>query len=132
MLIERASIITNADIDIEREYSFSASTTSTWYIDSGYSSHMTSAREMFSELSKQGIDVEVVLGDDTIVRVVGHGTITFQRESMSPMILRDVLFVPGLKKNLISISMIEDRDLGVSFMDGHVRVFPKTAGPFAS
>ena len=51
---------------------------------------------------------------------------------MSPMTLRDVLFVIGLKKNLISVSMIEDRGLGVSFLDGHVHVFPKTAGPSAS
>ena len=43
----------------------------------------------------------MVLGDDTVVRAAGHGTITFQRESMSPMILRDVLFVPRLKKNVI-------------------------------
>ena len=51
---------------------------------------------------------------------------------MSPMTLRDVLFVPVLKKNLISVSMIEDRGLGVSFLDGHVCVFPKTAGPSSS
>ena len=76
--------------------------------------------------------MEVVLGDDSAVRVVGRGTITFQRESMSPMILRGVLYVPGLKKNLISVSMIEDRGLRVSFLDGHVCVFPKTAVPSAS
>ena len=40
---------------------------------------MTGAREMFSELSQAEIDVEVVLGDDIVVRAVGHGTITFQR-----------------------------------------------------
>ena len=51
---------------------------------------------------------------------------------MSPMTLRDVLFVHGLKNNLISISMIEDRGLGVSFLDGHVCVFPKTVRPSAS
>ena len=67
---------------------------------------------MFSELSQEGIDVEVVLGDDTFVIVFVCGTITFQRESMSPMTLRDMFFVPGLKKNLISVSMIEDRVLG--------------------
>ena len=84
---ERASIITNVNVDSEREYSLltghslSASTTNTWYIDSGASSHLTGSREMFSELSHLEIDVELVLGDDTIVRAVGHGTITFQRES---------------------------------------------------
>ena len=56
---------------------------------------------MFSELSQAKIDVEVVLGDDSVVRAVGRETITFQRKSMSPMILRDVLYIPGLKKNLV-------------------------------
>ena len=46
---ERESIITSADVDIEREFflltgnSLSASTSSTWYIDSGASSHMKGA-----------------------------------------------------------------------------------------
>ena len=80
---ERASIITSADVDSEREYSLltchslSASTTSTWYIDSGASSHMTGAREMFSEISQAETDVEVVLGYDYAVRVVRRGTSTF-------------------------------------------------------
>ena len=47
---------------------------------------------------------------------------------MSPMVLRDVLYVPRLKKNLVSVSMIEDQGLGVSFLDGHMHMFPKTAG----
>ena len=72
------------------------------------------------------------MGDDLAVRVVVHGTITFQRESMSPMVLRDVLYVPGLKKNLVSVSMIEDQGLGVSFLDGHVHMFPKTTRSSAS
>ena len=72
------------------------------------------------------------MGDDSSVSAVGHGTITFQRESMSPMVLRDVLYVPGLKRNLVSVSMIEDQGLGVSFLNGHVHMFPKTAGPSAS
>ena len=45
---------------------------------------MTGAREVFSELSATGSDVEVVLGDNTVVRAVGRGTITFQRESIVP------------------------------------------------
>ena len=76
--------------------------------------------------------MEVVLGDDTVVRAVGRGTVCFERESMQPMFLRDVLYVPGLKKNLVSVSMIEDRGFGVYALDGKVHVFPKSAGPFES
>ena len=44
---------------------------------------------------------------------------------MQPMFLKDVLFVPGLKKNLVSVSMIEDRGFGVYVFDGTVHIFPK-------
>ena len=49
------------------DHSYSASTSSTWYIDSGASSHMTGAHEMFSKLSQADTDVEVVLGDGCCV-----------------------------------------------------------------
>ena len=64
-------------------HSLSASaTSSTWYIDSGASSHMTSDHDMFSEMSESNLELEVVLGDDTVVRAVGRGTVRFDRESM--------------------------------------------------
>ena len=104
-------------------------TSSTWYIDSGASSHMTSDRDMFAEMSETDLELEVVLGDDTMVRAVGRGTVCFDRESMQPMILRDVLYVPGLKKNLVSVSMIKDRGFGVYVLNGKVHIFPKSASP---
>ena len=108
------------------------STSSTWYIDSGATSHMTGARGVFSELSESSRDVEVVLGDNTVVRAVGRGTITFQREAMSPMTLRDVLYVPRLKKNLVSVSTNEDKGLGVYVLDRKFHIFPDAEGPSTS
>ena len=49
-----------------------------WYIDSGASSHMTEAREMFSELSQAGIDVEVVLGISQLSESLGVGPLYFK------------------------------------------------------
>ena len=54
-------------------------------------------------------DVEVVLGDDSVVSAVGRGTITFQRESMSPMVLRDVLCTWAKEEPSVSF---HDRGLG--------------------
>lgn len=39
-----------------------------WYIDNGASRHITGVRELFSELAKRALDIEIVLGDDRIVR----------------------------------------------------------------
>jgi hypothetical protein len=98
---------------------------SVWYIDSGASSHMSSVREHFTDLIDPQIKLEIVLGDDIIVRAVGRGTVSFQRECMPPLVFRDVLYVSGLKKNLISVFSIQDRRLEVSFKGTEVLIHPK-------
>jgi hypothetical protein len=98
-------------------------TPDTWYIDSGASRHMTSVREHLTDLTQCG-DTEVVLGDDREVKVAGCGTVSFRRESLPPMILTEVLYVPGLKKNLVSVSTIEEKGYEVLFRDGQVLLFP--------
>jgi hypothetical protein len=68
-----------------------------------------------------------VLGDDWEVKVVGCGTISFHRESLPPLTLTEVLYVPGLKKNLVSVSTIEEKGYEVLFRDGKVLLFPRVA-----
>jgi hypothetical protein len=97
---------------------------SVWYIDSGASRHMTGVHEHLTNLT-QISDLEVVLGDDRVVKAVGSGTVSFQRESLSPMLLREVLYVFGLKKNLISVSAIEEMGYEVLFRDEYLLLFPE-------
>ena len=51
---------------------------------------------------------------------------------MKPMTMRDVLYVPRLKKNLISISTIEDRGFVVYFLDGNVHIYHKGSSTYTS
>jgi hypothetical protein len=44
---------------------------------------------------------------------------------MPPISFRDVLYFPGLKKNLISVSTLQDRGLEVSFRGTKVLIHPK-------
>jgi hypothetical protein len=114
----------------DKEFSLIACLTSrtttpdTWYIDSGASRHMTTVREHLTDLTQCG-DAEVVLGDDREVKVAGCGTVSFRRESLPPMALTKVLYVPGLKKNLVSVSTIEEKGYEVLFRDGQVLLLPK-------
>ena len=106
---------------------FSRSTSSdVWYIDNGASRHMTGAWEFFSELAERALDIEIVLGDDRTVRVVGVGTVTFERESLPPLKVMDVLYVPRMKKNLISVSAIE-KGFDITFSGGQVLMHPRGA-----
>jgi hypothetical protein len=67
----------------------------------------------------------VELGDNAKYAVKGVGTTSFQIEYGNSLHMKDVLFVSGLRKNLISISTLEDRGYRVAFVDGGFRVWPK-------
>jgi hypothetical protein len=100
-------------------------TPSILYIDSGASSHMTGIRENFSDLRDTEVRIEISLGDDRVFKVAGVGTVSFQRDSMPPISFTDVLYVPGMKKNLISVSTLQDRGLEVTFRGTEVLIHPR-------
>eukprot|EP00253_Pinus_taeda_P009563 PITA_09563 len=58
------------------------------------------------------------MGDNGRYSAIGLGTVNFQREQGAPLTLRDVMYVPGLKKNLVSVAMLEDRGYDVIFSKG--------------
>ena len=41
------------------------------------------------------------------------------------MMMKDVLFVPGLKKNLLYISVLDAKGMRVAFIDSQVIMWPK-------
>ena len=91
-----------------------------WYLDSGTSFHMTRDKEFFSDLEERDLKMHIEMGNDGRYRATGIGTITFQRESGDLLTLRYVMYVPGLKKNLVFVSMLEDRGYDVIFSKGKV------------
>jgi hypothetical protein len=64
---------------------------------------MTSTWELFSSLNKQDLRVQVELGDDVKYIVVGVGTIPFLPYLVNSLGFENVLVVPGLGKNFLSI-----------------------------
>jgi hypothetical protein len=96
----------------------SISSGSVWYLDSGASFHMTGDKESFSDLEEKDLKMHIEMGDDGRYSATGIGTITFQRESGKPFQLKNVMHVPGLKKNLVSVAMLEDKGYDVTFSGG--------------
>ena len=88
--------------DLSMVSCFSSSTVpkNVWYVDSGASRHMASARDLFMSLTEQVSVVQLELGDDAKYLVVGIGTIPFQLQSGNSLQFDDILFVPGLIKRL--------------------------------
>ena len=99
-----------------------------WYFDSGASFHMTGDVNLFSDLVEKCLQMHVELGDGGRYNATGIGTITFQRESGKLILLQDVVHVLGLKKNLISVAMLEDKGYEVVFSEGKVFLRHKATG----
>eukprot|EP00253_Pinus_taeda_P030511 PITA_30511 len=99
---------------------------SVWFLDSGASFHMIGDRYLFSDLDEKDLGVHIEMGDDGRYSATGIGTISFERESGKPFILKEVMHVPGLKKNLISVAMLEDKGYDVVFSKGKAFLRSKT------
>ena len=68
---------------------------------------------------------KVKLGDDYQYPIKGSGESSYKLYSGKSMKMKDVLFVPRLKKNLLSISTLDAKGMRVAFIDGQVLVWPK-------
>lgn len=75
-----------------------------WIIDSGASSHMTGESGQLHTLSKKSSSHAVELGDNNNYAVKGLGSTSLKLENGAKLHLNNILYVPGLKKTLLSIS----------------------------
>ena len=91
---------------------------SVWYLDSGASFHTTRDKEFFSDLEEKDLQMHIEIGDDGRYSATEIGNITFERVLGSPFLLKDVMHVPGLKKNLVSVAMLEYKGYDVVFSNG--------------
>ena len=86
---------------------------------------MTSFKESFEKPSEHNSPYKVKLGDDYQYPIKGSDESSYKLDSGNSMKMKDVLFVPGLKKNLLSISALDAKGMRVSFVDGKVLMRPR-------
>ena len=71
-------------------------------------------------------NLEIILGDNATYPVKGTRPVTLHLSQGQVLHLQDVLYVPNLKNNLVSISAMEDKGFNVEFMDGKVHMWKKS------
>jgi hypothetical protein len=80
-----------------------------WIINSGASRHMTGDQARLSDLNERKTSYKVELGDKSTYLIEGFGQASIKLESGNHVHLSNVLYVPGLENNLVSISCLEDK-----------------------
>ena len=66
-----------------------------------------------------------MLEDDSQYPIKWLGEASYKLDFENPMKMKDVLYVPGLKNNLLSISTLDKKGFIVSFVDGKVLMWKK-------
>jgi len=87
--------------------------TKDWIIDSGCTNHMTHDRELFKELDKSNIS-KLRIGNGEQLVVKGTGTISIKTHSGIKLSF-DVLYVPEITQDLLSVAHMLEKDYKVSF-----------------
>jgi hypothetical protein len=97
----------------------------TWLVDSGASKKMTRYKDSLSDLVQKNSPHKVKLSDHFQYPIKGVGETSHKLDSRKPLNIKDVLYVPGLKKNILSISALEEKGFKVAFIYGEVLMWER-------
>ena len=86
-----------------------------WYVDSGASNHMTSHGEWFKDMHDPEQPGFVETGDDTAHPIAHVGNVPLSMQDGKVKYLADVLHVPRITKNLVSVGQMVEQGLQVRF-----------------
>ena len=86
---------------------------------------MMGQNKTLSKLEEKSSPQKVSLGYYYQYPIKGVGEASYKLDSGNPLKMKDVLYVPGLKKNLLSISTLDKKGFRVAFIDGQVLMWPK-------
>ena len=90
-------------------------------LDSGITCHMCNNKELFANFQALQIPLNVTLGDDREVHALGNGdvvlTMNLPHNKLKKCTLHDVLLVPGLAYNLLSVTSASKRGKETKFSE---------------
>jgi hypothetical protein len=86
---------------------------------------MTGNKELFSCIDSS-LSSDITLGDDSLVKVQGKGTLPIFTKQDVKKDIHDVYHVPDLKHNLLSVGKLIEHGYKVLFEGASCRIYDKT------
>ncbi|XP_058783623.1 uncharacterized protein LOC131658333 [Vicia villosa] len=90
------------------------------YLDSGCSNHMARDDTIFKSID-ESVKLKVRLGNGSVVESKGKGTVMVETDKGTRLI-HDVLLVPSLKENILSIGQMMERGYTLHFEGGVCKI----------
>ena len=92
-----------------------------WILDSGASFHSSPSKELFQNF-KSGNFGKVYLADNKTLEIKGKGDVCIKTTSGNQWKLEDVRYIPGIKKNLISVGQLDSTGDAAEFGKGSWKI----------
>ena len=86
-----------------------------WLLDTGATRHICSNKALFQEFYDAVNGEHVFMGNSSTIMVLGKGKIFLKLTSGKTLALNDVLYVPSLRRNLVSSSLLNKVGLKLVF-----------------
>lgn len=96
-----------------------------WVVDSGASSHMTHRKDWLSDYTVLNNVVNISVANGQQLSAIGSGDV--RKAERMQFGVKDVMYVPGLTANLLSVSTLVDRDFIVVFSENGCEIYDKSA-----
>ncbi|MCI06951.1 hypothetical protein A2U01_0028013, partial [Trifolium medium] len=93
-----------------------------WYLDIGCSTHMTGRKDWFTSL-KATQNNNVKFADNSSLAVQGIGDVSIKRRDGKCSVISGVLYIPGIKCNLLSIGQLLEKDYKIMMENKILNVY---------
>ncbi|KAI5319434.1 hypothetical protein L3X38_039142 [Prunus dulcis] len=93
----------------------------TWYVDSACSNHMTSHESLLVNIDKN-VKCRVKMGTSDLVQSTGKGNLVIEMQGVTRYI-KEVMIVPGLDENLLSVGQMVEHGYWLVFGDNVVDIY---------
>ncbi|VVA40803.1 PREDICTED: Retrovirus-related Pol poly from transposon, partial [Prunus dulcis] len=84
-----------------------------WYVDSGCSNHMTGNKELLIDMNTS-VTGKVQMPTGELINITGMGTLVLNTSTGTKHI-REVMYLPGLKENLLSVGQMDEHGYHLVF-----------------
>jgi hypothetical protein len=98
-------------------------------VDSGASNHMCGNRQYFQSLTPI-TPRDITSASGHLLTATHIGSVHFSTEAGGRRILNNVLYVPGLRTDLLSINQITDSGCKITMKNGFFQIFARDGTPF--
>lgn len=94
-----------------------------WYVDSGASAHMTAIADWLEDVSSPQTCPEIMIANNDKLQVSCKGNVKISTRQGYDIIVKDVLCIPNLTTNLLSVSQLIKNNNSVSFSDNQCMIY---------